>query len=131
MKRKKLKSVNSLHKKAWKLQSIWVRRRDGGVCITCGLLCEFKKCNAGHFVHGKRYNYLEKNTSCQCVRCNLRKHGNLGRYAVNLDKKYGAGTAQELINFEDSHPADLTREELESIILNLESKIFKLENPKV
>jgi len=127
----KLRELKRLHNKAWKLRSIWVRLRDGCICITCGIKCEFKKCNAGHFVHGKRYNYLEENTNCQCVRDNLRKHGDLGRYAVNLDKKWGPGTAQGLIAFEDSHPGDLTVEELNIIIHDLESKISEFNRTKI
>ena len=41
-----------------------------------------------------RYN--EQNCSSQCVACNMFRGGEQFRFAMNLDAKYGEGTAQEL-----------------------------------
>lgn len=79
-------SYKSLHRKAWKIFSLWIRKRDNFTCFTCG-----KKdgiMNAGHFYH----NYLdfdEQNINCQCSYCNKWLSGNLAIYAERLIEKYG------------------------------------------
>lgn len=50
-----------------------------------------------------------------CGYCNRWMHGNLGIYAVNIDKKYGEGTAELLIK-ESLKPHKFTEEELKQII---------------
>ena len=85
-----------LKKKAWSLMSEYVRRRDKGVCFTCGKrewneeLGEnnLKVMQAGHYIHN-RLDYDPMNINCQCQRCNHFLSGNLGIYAERLIKKYG------------------------------------------
>jgi hypothetical protein len=83
------KSIDTLKKEAWKLMSEFVRRRDKGVCCTCGDKRSWKEQNAGHFIHGKLdFEFL--NVHCQCVRCNKWLHGNLCYYGGFIVKTYGA-----------------------------------------
>lgn len=101
MRRSPLKKTSSQLKaiakrKAWTEFSIFIRRRDP-FCITCGA----KTTEAGHFIH--QISMLELYfdptvVNGQCGRCNRWLHGNLGVYAVELDKKYGAGTAEKLLD---------------------------------
>ena len=114
-------SLKSLHAKAWKLRSEYVRKRDKGICITCG-----KEGNqAGHFVHKNSMDFVEENTNCQCAGCNLYGHGRLGIYAVELDKKYGRGIAANLI-IEGHKVKKFTRSDYEKIIKDLEEKLSAL-----
>jgi len=69
--------------------SQYVRRRDKGVCFTCGDMRPWKEQQAGHYIHGC-LDYDEININCQCVRCNKWLHGNSGVYAEKLIKKYGS-----------------------------------------
>jgi hypothetical protein len=82
--------------KAWEEFSRYIRRRDKGVCFTCGCKRPWKEQNAGHFQHGK-LDFDEQNVNCQCVKCNKFMHGHLDMYAVKLDEVYGQGTAGTLI----------------------------------
>ena len=81
---------------AWKLHSKFVRERDSGICISCGIKDEPKNMNAGHFIH-KSLDLDLMNINTQCVRCNKWLHGNLGMYCFNLIKKYGMEAVEDLI----------------------------------
>ncbi len=125
MKKKKLKSIKSLHKKAWALMSEYVRLRDKGICVTCGKKDDPKLMHAGHFVHKRSMDFDGRNISCQCPQCNKWKHGNLGIYAIEIDKKHGAGTAEKLI-IKGHEVKKFTREELTEIIEDTEKLINRL-----
>ena len=75
----------------WKLCSEYVRRRDLGRCITCGIIKDWKEQHAGHLVHGKTtpIYFNEFNVNCQCPRCNRHLGGNLAVYAIKLVQKIG------------------------------------------
>lgn len=89
--------------KAWKAFSEYIRRRDKGVCITCGTSVwdsemgenNWKAMNAGHFRHGK-FDFDEMNINCQCVRCNKWLSGNLSKYRRYLQNKYGIDAVNDL-----------------------------------
>jgi len=94
-------------KTAWKYMSLYCRlrdcllttgKRDIGRCISCGVLVPIEEANAGHFEHGDNMDFVEKNINLQCIRCNHHLSGNLGRYAIALDRKYGKGTCEQLFN---------------------------------
>ena len=76
-----------------------IKKRDGYVCITCKSRCRGRNRHAGHFrkrgMFATRFNL--ENVNLQCARCNKWLHGNEGVYAVELDKKYGQGTAGALV----------------------------------
>jgi len=89
-------TLRKLHKKAWKVFSLWVRKRDKGVCFTCRTKHPIGETNAGHFVHRDCLDFDERNINCQCVRCNMFLHGNGPKYAEHLIKKYGPEIIKEL-----------------------------------
>lgn len=98
------KTRKKLYEKAWDLFSIYIRKRDKGVCFTCGDKRDWKKQNAGHFIPQSAYSdtmFDKFNVHCQCVRCNKWKHGNLGVYALKLVEKYGKKKLKELIKRRD------------------------------
>ena len=102
------------HRKAWTLMSLYVRKRDRGICVTCG-----KPGNqAGHFIHGK-LDFDFQNINCQCSGCNCWKHGNIVNYAIYLQERYDYGIIAELrlrSNIVHKYEVD----ELDAIINNLE-----------
>jgi len=88
-----------LFDKVWKTFSEYVRRRDNGICFTCGIKKDIKEMQAGHFRHGKGtpIYFHEKNVHCQCKRCNTYLSGNRDIYLRNVQKKYGIKTGDWLI----------------------------------
>ena len=108
-----------LRREADKYFSRYVRLRDSevieeqfwGKCITCekrfliafrdpvtGKLRFTNLVDNGHFV-SRGYmatRYEEENCNLQCKRCNKWLNGNLTKYRVALDEKYGDGTAEKL-----------------------------------
>lgn len=98
----KLKGRNkngSYKKLLWRFLSLYVRQRDGGVCISCGKKDHWRNTDAGHYIPktaGLSTYFDERNVNCQCTRCNRWMHGNLSAYAVAMRKKYGDNILEEL-----------------------------------
>ena len=80
----KRKGKDTMHKKAWKVFSKWIRNRDKR-CVTCG---STKQLQAGHFWHNV-LDFDEININAQCVYCNHFLSGNLASYSAYLIRKYG------------------------------------------
>jgi 5-methylcytosine-specific restriction endonuclease McrA len=85
-------SVSTLKKKLWKLFSEYIRRRDKGICFTCGRVQDWKLCDAGHFiprsVGGLALFFHEDNVHAQCKRCNMPPLcGNQYEYGRRLGEK--------------------------------------------
>lgn len=114
MKRKKLKSLKYLKKKAWGLVREYVLKRDKNICFTCGKAGN----QAGHFVHVNHLDYNLENIHCQCIYCNMYLHGNLGEYALRL----GEQKATELLA-QKHNTVRFTRTMIENIIIALQEKI--------
>lgn len=91
----KTKTKSFLKKKLWKLVSEYVRRRDKGICFTCGRRKEWKWQQCGHYRTGatcKAYLFFdERNLNCQCFRCNINLSGNWREYQRRMHLKYGKG----------------------------------------
>lgn len=125
----KQKSVAQLKKLADQEFSKYVRLRDSndeGVaeCITCGESKYWKQLQNGHFVSRSvsLLRYDEENCNVQCMACNVFKHGDLYNYAIQLDLKYGDGTAKKLHD-QRFTTHKFTREELEEIIRDARTQI--------
>ena len=93
-------SLKKLHKKAWKLQSDYIRQLEKGVCFTCGDKRNWKEQQAGHYIHGNKMDFYPINIHCQCVRCNKWLHGNQGVYGEKLIKIYGMDKVEEIREIE-------------------------------
>lgn len=52
---------------------------------------------AGHYISRSvlSLRWDERNVNCQCMPCNIWKHGALDVYALNLQLKYGDGILKE------------------------------------
>lgn len=100
------RSIPALKKRLWKYFSEFIRRlnadEDGNVeCVTCGAIRHWKAMHAGHYIAksmGTAIYFDERNVHPQCPGCNLYKRGNLARYAIFLESKYGKGILQDLDN---------------------------------
>jgi len=119
----------TLHKKAWKLMSEWIRRKDANLdgyneCYTCGHIKHYKEMNAGHFKHD-RLDFDLRNLKCQCVNCNQHNSGRLDVYAEHLIRDYGLEWFNKLVQDAWSHKG-YSVEDLTAIIEDLKIKISKL-----
>ncbi len=67
-------------------------------CFTCGKKDHWKKLQNGHFQSRRFYStrWDEINCQIQCAGCNVFKYGEQYKFSVNLDAKYGQGTARRL-----------------------------------
>ncbi len=86
--------------------SLYIRKRDAikygdgenVPCVTCGKWDSWKNMDCGHFItrnyQATRYN--EKNSSCQCKRCNMHLHGDQFRHGQKIDQRWGEGTSAML-----------------------------------
>jgi len=96
---KKNKKLADYKKSLWTIFSQYIRQRDGGRCISCGKIDSWKNMDAGHYIPktaGLALYFDERNVNCQCTYCNRWMHGNLSKYAIALQNKYGNGILREL-----------------------------------
>lgn len=130
----KTSGVAQLKKKADTAFSTYIRMRDAdryGVapCISCGVRKPWKELQNGHFVSrsSSTLRFDDENCNAQCVGCNMFKQGNQYAYGVELDLKYGDGTAKKLhAQRFDTHKFTIT--ELQDIIDEAKSNIKAFEN---
>ena len=82
--------------------SQYIRKKNAvneiATCFTCGKKDHWKKLQNGHFQSRKHYStrWDEINCQVQCAGCNVFKYGEQYKFSVNLDAKYGEGTAERL-----------------------------------
>lgn len=96
--RTKAKPLGKLKKKMDTVFSRWIRSRDGGKCFTCKKVGTIETMQAGHYISRSvlSLRWDERNVHCQCMPCNIWKHGALDVYKLNLQAKYGEGILKEL-----------------------------------
>lgn len=90
--RKQSKSnISVLKRKLWKLFSLYIRKRDKGICFICGRKCEGAGYHAGHFipksVGGILLYFHEDNVHGCCYHCNINLGGNLWEYGQKLGEE--------------------------------------------
>jgi hypothetical protein len=111
--------------------SLYVRTKHSknGVCTccTCGRKFEIKKIQAGHFQSRKHYStrWDELNVHPQCPKCNVFSQGEQYEYAKFLNRTYGEGTADSLVE----KARDLVRfsqYELEEMIEHYQQELRRL-----
>ena len=87
----KQKSITQLKKELWKFFSLFIRKRDGGVCFICGRRSEGSGYHGGHFIPksigGLELYFNEKNVHGCCYHCNINLGGNLYEYGMKLGEK--------------------------------------------
>ena len=139
---KKLKSLPKLKKEAWKWFSVYIRKRDKGICFTCtkpipnyydrygNLHPGWKAAQAGHWITaancGARLYFHEKNVHCQCYNCNINLSGNWLVYETRIISVYGQKVCDELKRLKWQDNIEYTREDY----LEMIDKYKKLANEK-
>lgn len=118
-------SLKSLHKKAWKLFSEYVRRAEKGICFTCGKRNHWRNSHAGHYIHKDCLDFDCINIHCQCPRCNCYLSGNLGLYAERLIAEYGEEAIAEL-RTRSQQVKKFTLTELEDFINTYKQRLEQL-----
>ena len=98
------KTISKLKKELDKWFSLYIRLRDANEygmvqCFTCGIVRGYKDgMQNGHFQSRKHTatRFHEDNCQVQCIKCNMFSQGEQFKFGINLDAKYGEGTAEEL-----------------------------------
>ena len=98
------KTVSKLKKELDTIFSIYIRLRSANEygmvqCFTCGVVRHYKDgMQNGHFQSRKHMatRFDEENCQNQCIKCNMFSQGEQFKFGLNLDAKYGEGTAEEL-----------------------------------
>lgn len=92
----KKQKISTLKKKLWAVFSEYIRKRDEGVCFTCG----GNGSQAGHFIPksigGIELYFNERNVHAQCFRCNINLGGWIAKYWITLQQRYEIATPMEL-----------------------------------
>lgn len=83
--------ISKLKAKLWKVFGAYIRKRDRGICFTCGRKCDGKGYHAGHFipksVGGIALYFHPENVNGQCYHCNINLGGNQYEYSLRLKPK--------------------------------------------
>jgi len=99
------KTISKLKKELDTIFSIYIRLRSANEygmcqCFTCGKVGHYKTggMQNGHFQSRKHMatRFHEDNCQVQCIKCNMFSQGEQFKFGLNLDSKYGEGTAEEL-----------------------------------
>ena len=73
---------------------------DQGSCVTCGKFFPFEDLDGGHFVKAGNHAatlFDEQNCTAQCRRCNRFEDGRQYEHGKAIDKIYGEGTADAIV----------------------------------
>ena len=132
-----MKTISKLKKELDNWFSLYIRLRDAtdeGLveCFTCGKVAHYKKgMQNGHFQSRKflTTRWDNKNCQVQCAGCNVFKYGEQYKFSLNLDAKYGEGTAESL-EILSKQLWKITRVEYEDFIFYYKSLVEKLKKEK-
>tara|TARA_Y100001973_G_C5182488_1_gene325747 strand:+ start:1394 stop:1798 length:405 start_codon:yes stop_codon:yes gene_type:complete len=131
-----MKPISKLKKELDKWFSLYIRLRDatdeGMVqCFTSGRVYHYKNIHAGHFMSRRCLStrWCEINVQPQSAADNLFAQGEQYRFGLNLDAKYGEGTAEEL-QFKARQTIKLSRIDYEEKISYYKSAVKNLKKEK-
>lgn len=109
--------------------SLYIRLRDADnemvKCFTCDKISHYKKgMQCGHFQSRKNYatRWDPDNCRVQCYACNCMKYGEQYKFGLKLDKDYGKGLAESLLQ-KSKTTVKYSNDDLESLI-NLYNKLL-------
>lgn len=122
---KKAETISKHKKRAWTVFSKFIRKRDKGICISCGKIAMGSGYHAGHFIAGSicgvSLYFSEINVNGQCYFCNINLGGNGALYALSLQRKYGIDIIEKLNKQRLDHKSEQwTHEMLDYIIKKYE-----------
>jgi hypothetical protein len=114
-----------------KLDSVfsqYIRLRESvnevSICFTCGKEDHWKKLQNGHFMSRKHYSTRWDETNCQvqCAGCNVFKYGEQYKFSIELDHKYGSGTADKMLQ-QSRQIVKFSTMDLEDLIIKYKSLV--------
>jgi hypothetical protein len=130
------KTVSKLKKELDKWFSLYIRLREANEygmvqCFTSGRVYHYKKIHAGHFMSRRHLStrWCETNVQPQSAADNLFGQGEQFKFGLNLDGKYGEGTAEEL-QYKSRTTVKISRVEYEEKISYYKSLVDKLKKEK-
>ncbi len=131
------KTVSKLKKELDKWFSLYIRLRDADElglvqCFTCNRFKHYKSgMQNGHFQSRSHLatRFCQTNCQPQCVGCNMFKQGEQYKFAINLNAKYGEGTAEEL-QFKARNTIKLSRVDYEEKITYYKEAVKNLKKEK-
>jgi len=131
-----LKTISKLKKELDKWFSLYIRLRDANEygmvqCFTSGRVYHYKKIHAGHFMSRRHLStrWCETNVQPQSAADNLFGQGEQFKFGLNLDSKFGEGTAEEL-QYKSRTTLKISRIEYEEKISYYKSLVEKLKKEK-
>lgn len=121
-----------MQKKLDKAWSVFIRlsnANEDGVCfcITCGKAHHWKAIDCGHFVDRDHLPTRWHKVNCkpQCIECNRFKTGKRYQFGMALNKAYGVGTAEYLIELGDSKSNDI-KDNLDDLYIKVLADVREL-----
>jgi hypothetical protein len=130
------KTVSKLKKELDKWFSLYIRLREANEygmvqCFTSGRVYHYKKIHAGHFMSRRHLStrWCETNVQPQSAADNLFGQGEQFKFGLNLDGKYGEGTAEEL-QYKSRTTLKISRVEYEEKISYYKSLVDKLKKER-
>ena len=130
------KTVSKLKKELDKWFSLYIRLREANEygmvqCFTSGRVYHYKKIHAGHFMSRRHLStrWCETNVQPQSAADNLFGQGEQFKFGLNLDGKYGEGTAEEL-QYKSRATLKISRVEYEEKISYYKSLVDKLKKER-
>ena len=118
----KKKTRKNIVKRLDTLFSLYIRLRESDnemvKCFTCGKVSHYKKnMQCGHFQSRSAYSTRWDITNCQvqCYGCNVMQQGRQYQFGLNLEKKYGKGTAEKLL-IKSKQTVKYSNEDLQELI---------------
>ena len=130
------KTISKLKKELDKWFSLYIRLREANEygmvqCFTSGRVYHYKKIHAGHFMSRRHLStrWCETNVQPQSAADNLFGQGEQFKFGLNLDGKYGEGTAEEL-QYKSRITLKISRVEYEEKISYYKSLVDKLKKEK-
>mgnify|MGYP006399154765 CR=1 FL=1 len=131
-----MKKISKLKKELDKWFSLYIRLRDANEygmvqCFTSGRVYHYKKIHAGHFMSRRHLStrWCETNVQPQSAADNLFGQGEQFKFGLNLDSKFGEGTAEEL-QYKSRTTLKISRVEYEEKISYYKSLVDKLKKEK-
>jgi len=134
----KLMPLSKLDKLTWKITSLAFRIDDADErgycnCATCGKQMYYYKSDSqmGHFCSRrfKHTKFLRKNNSTQDTSCNKYRYGEQYKMGKFLDKKYGEGTADSMVEL-SKNMAKFTREDYRAALFKNAKFLLKVSEEK-
>ena len=130
------KTVSKLKKELDKWFSLYIRLREANEygmvqCFTSGRVYHYKKIHAGHFMSRRHLatRWCETNVQPQSAADNLFGQGEQFKFSINLDSKFGEGTAEEL-QYKSRTTVKISRVEYEEKISYYKSLVENLKTEK-